>query len=392
MNTPPRPPTTINAISYPIEFQKVLLEKSQSFVGRDFVFTAINNFVQHHNRGYFTIVGTPGSGKSAILAKYVTVNAGVVYYNAQVVVNNCAEEFLFNVCTQIIEIFRQLKILASTAQIPQTLTVETLRTMSLNALLQIASNQLEPHQRLIIAIDALDSVNRNSQPPGSNIFYLPRYLPERVYFLLTRRPFIKEKSGLLIETPSEILNLNDYIQENWEDIHSYIQQNLALKPSPLAERTTVSELLSQDIDKDRLSKSIASLTNASENNFMYISHILPTIGNDYYPNISNYVSTLSSTYEFPKPLNDYYQNLWNKVKFDNISNLALDILHILVRQTPNQENFSVENIAQTIHVDEFDIENVIENLVELLEFRKINGVSYFKLFHSSFCNWLRHKI
>ncbi|MDZ8096978.1 MAG: hypothetical protein RM049_02615 [Nostoc sp. DedQUE04] len=80
MNTSPRPPTPINSPSYPTEFQQVILKKSQNFVGRAFVFTAIYNFIQSHDRGYFTIIGAPSSGKSAILAKYVTENPQVLYW------------------------------------------------------------------------------------------------------------------------------------------------------------------------------------------------------------------------------------------------------------------------------------------------------------------------
>jgi len=69
----------------------------------------------------------------------------------------------------------------------------------LSLLLQKISDSLEPNQRLIIAIDALDAIAPNSQAPSSNLFYLPRYLPHQVYFLLTRRPFVRERSRLLIE-------------------------------------------------------------------------------------------------------------------------------------------------------------------------------------------------
>jgi len=59
----------------------------------------------------------------------------------------------------------------------------------------------------------------------------PRYLLERVYFLLTRRPFFSEKSGLLIETPTQILDLEAYPEENREDVHTYIQQYISATPS-----------------------------------------------------------------------------------------------------------------------------------------------------------------
>ena len=89
------------------EFQQVISEKNDNFVGRSFVFTAINEFLHRQNRGYFTIVGEPGSGKSAILARYVRENPQVVYYNAQLEGKNRVEEFLKCVYTQLVEWFAQ---------------------------------------------------------------------------------------------------------------------------------------------------------------------------------------------------------------------------------------------------------------------------------------------
>ncbi len=73
--------TVKNTRGHPREFEAIITEKSRNFVGREFVFSAINNFLQEYDRGYFTIIGEPGIGKSAILAKYVKENSGVVYYN-----------------------------------------------------------------------------------------------------------------------------------------------------------------------------------------------------------------------------------------------------------------------------------------------------------------------
>ncbi|NET05810.1 MAG: AAA family ATPase [Symploca sp. SIO2B6] len=207
MNTPPQ----LNS-----QFRKIILEKSQNFTNCEFIFTTINNFLHNHNRGYFTIIGSPGSGKSAILAKYVLDNPDVIYYNAQVEGKNTAEEFLKYICTQIVETLH----VTSLQEIPDNATTGS---WFFSLLLQKISDHLKPAQSLIIAIDALDAINPNNQPPGTNLFYLPRYLPDGVYFILTRRPFKKEQSGLLIEAPSQILDLSEYELKNWDDEQAFSQ-------------------------------------------------------------------------------------------------------------------------------------------------------------------------
>jgi hypothetical protein len=71
MNTTPRSPTPINTTSYSSEKQQLIWGKSENFVGCEFVFAAINEFLHRCAHGYFTLIGVLGSGKSAILGKYV---------------------------------------------------------------------------------------------------------------------------------------------------------------------------------------------------------------------------------------------------------------------------------------------------------------------------------
>ena len=39
-----------------------------------------------------------------------------------------------------------------------------------------------------------------------------------------RRPYVRKRSGLLIEVPSQILDLAEYPQQNQEDIYAYIRR------------------------------------------------------------------------------------------------------------------------------------------------------------------------
>ncbi|MEI2582924.1 ATP-binding protein [Scytonema sp. PRP1] len=376
MNTPPSQ-TPINSASYPTQFQQVILEKSQNFIDRPFIFTAISDFLHRHKRGYFTIVGVPGSGKSAILGKYVTQNSNVVYYNAQVEGKNRTSEFLTTVCTNLVETLYVTSLQDETSlhPIPDNATEGS---WFLSLLLQKISDRLEPHQRLIIAIDALDAIDRTVQPPGTNLFYLPRYLPDGVYFILTRRPFKREKSGLLIEVPSQVLDLSEYPEQNREDVQAYIRQYLTPSPSRQAERGVESG----DSSHIREEELIARLTTESENNFMYLHHILNAIAEGFY----------SEPYQFdriPPGLVAYYQQHWQKIKGEGLSDVALKVLGVLT--SGETAGMSAKAITQIIDEDEYDVAEILEHWLEFLQ-QGVGKETTYSLYHSHFRVWLGKKI
>ncbi|MDZ8055726.1 MAG: ATP-binding protein [Aulosira sp. ZfuVER01] len=362
MNSPPKPPTKINSRGHPKKFEEIITEKSHNFIGREFVFTAIHEFIHRYRRGYFTIVGAPGSGKSAILAKYATDNPDVVYYSVELEGKNHAEEFISNICTQLVEIFNV-----------ETLPVETFHVTFLHQLIQQISDELEPEQKLIITIDGLDRIDRKSQSPGTNLFYLPRYLPDGVYFLLTRRPFLREKSGLLIETPSQNLALEDYSAENRQDIQTYIQQYLT-------HEDIKSWLSNRQIGEQDFCTSIAA---KSENNFMYVSQVLAAMAEGFDP------QALDDN-QVPPGLDAYYQQHWQKMMTANQDeDFSQAVLNVLVEQ---QQPMSVEAIAEIINADEFDVEEVLENWFEFFHQEEMGEEKYYSFYHSSFRKWLANNI
>ena len=174
--------------------------------------TVLNNFLHNYNHGYFTLVGFPGSGKTTILTQYAQSFPSLIYCNLKLTKKNTAQEFLPHLCHQLSQKFPFL------SPIPQPITEGS---WLLSQLLKKISNQLPASQKLIIAIDSLDAINPHSQPPGTNLLYLPRYLPQGIYFILARRPFKQDQSGLLIEAPSEILDLSQYEVKNWENEANY---------------------------------------------------------------------------------------------------------------------------------------------------------------------------
>jgi hypothetical protein len=425
MNTTPRSPIVTNTRGHPPEFQQIITEKSENFVGREFVFAAINEFLHKCDRGYFTLIGAPGSGKTAILAKYVTENPHVIYYSAQVEGKNRADQFLLNICTQLINYCPDV----GAEYIVPLPNNATEGSWFLSLLLQKISDFLEPKQRLIIAIDALDAIAPNSQAASSNLFYLPRYLPHKVYFLLTRRPFVRERSRLLIEAPSQILDLGDYRQQNRDDVQAYIQQ--CLTPlTPLAKggtrteeslakgKTEIQESLAKgetgEESSDRISPPLTRgaggvdnsrlfthnlseqefcdrLTAQTENNFMYLSQILAAITQGFY-------SQALKLDRLPPKLEAYYQSHWQHMAGKKLSSVEVGVLRCLVTLQPSLDSplkkggISAQLIAEIIDEDEYDVEAVLENWIEFLQQEQIDGETRYSLYHSSFRDWLGQQL
>ncbi|MEW6491160.1 MAG: ATP-binding protein [Cyanobacteriota bacterium] len=393
MNSTPRLPSVTNTRGHPPKFQQLIREKSENFVDRPFIFTTIHDFLHKYDRGYFTLIGAPGSGKSAILAKYVTEHPHVIYYNAQIEGKNRADEFLVTICNQLIDYLRVTTKDFSDTSLPDNATEGS---WFLSLLLQKISDNLEPHQRLIIAIDALDAIAPNSQPASSNLFYLPRYLPAKVYFLLTRRPFVRERSRLLIEAPSQVLNLEDYPQQNRDDVQAYIQQWLrepgvrSQESGETEQNSSISPPLKRGVGgdlKELKERLIQQLTAQSENNFMYLSQILPAIAQDF-------SSKSFPINQLPSGLEAYYQSHLQRMTGESLSSVELGVLRCLATPQPSinpllkQQEISAEFIAETIDEDEYEVEAVLENWIEFLQQQQIEGETYYRLYHSSFRHWL----
>ena len=84
------------------QFKSLIEDKTKWFVGRTYVFDTIQAFVSNNPKGYFTIIGDPGQGKSAILAKYVQNTGCVAHFNVQLQGINRADQFLESVCRQLV--------------------------------------------------------------------------------------------------------------------------------------------------------------------------------------------------------------------------------------------------------------------------------------------------
>ncbi|MHC5763932.1 AAA family ATPase, partial [Nostoc sp.] len=192
-------------------FQSLIQDKTEDFVGRKYAFNAIQAFIEAHSKGYFTIIGDPGMGKSAILAKYVQDTGCIAHFNMQLQGLNRADQFLESVCKQLVKLY----------QLPyDPLPSNATRDGEFLGQLLDEVAQKRNGKPVVIAVDALDEVDSASYR-DANILYLPPYLPDGVYFIMTRRRGVEVP--LTIYTPQEVLSLLDYEVDSQRDVRVYIQ-------------------------------------------------------------------------------------------------------------------------------------------------------------------------
>ncbi|MGB2774558.1 MAG: ATP-binding protein, partial [Anaerolineae bacterium] len=135
-----------------ITFTTLIEEKSQGFVGRRFVFDALDQFMERTPAGYFIVKGEAGIGKSALMAHLVQAGQYVHHFVVSTQGINRADQFLENICAQLIARYKLDR--------PAWLPPEASRDSAfLSALLQEVSEGLAAGEQVLILVDALDEVD-----------------------------------------------------------------------------------------------------------------------------------------------------------------------------------------------------------------------------------------
>ncbi len=73
----------------------------EGFIGRDHAFAAIDRFTATQPKGYFTVIGDPGAGKSSILTELVRRSGCIAHFNSRASAITTVRQFEENVCRQL---------------------------------------------------------------------------------------------------------------------------------------------------------------------------------------------------------------------------------------------------------------------------------------------------
>ena len=238
-------------------------EKTAGFVGRRFVFAAIDKFVDQAPRGYFFVRGDPGMGKTALMAELVKRHGYVHHFNILTRRISSPSAFLRNVCARLIAEHR-----LDYGYLPPE---AGLNSGFLMALLGAISRRPGAPRKTILLVDALDEAER-PLPGGGNTLHLPESLPPGVYIVATTRHEGEANLPLRIDCEQETLFLAPGDAANLADVEAFVANHLE---DPGIRRYIAAQGLAD-------ASFVNWMVRKSEGNFMYLQYVLPAVARGDY--------------------------------------------------------------------------------------------------------------
>lgn len=348
-----------------LDFELLVEDRTANFVGRDFIFEAIDAKLADDGfrSGYILIRGEPGIGKTALLSQLVKTRGYVHHFNIALQNIRSTRTFLTNVCAQLIVRYQ----LDHTVLPPEA----TDNSAYLGRLLReaVAKTLGEP---VIVLVDALDEAEDTDLAPEANRLYLPEKLPEGVFFILTSREQIDYR---LVVDRREDLYLRDDDPQNLADVRAYVRRFVSAHPE-MEER-----IAAWEVDRDRF---VELITGNSEGNFMYLVHVLEDIRSK---TLSK--ETIDRIEDLPTGLRAYYERHWltmrtkERQRFETIYEPVLRLLATV------REPVSVAAVEEWTKLDPARVRDVIREWRPFLnEHPGTNGEKLYRVYHASFQEFL----
>ena len=347
-----------------ISFLALIESKTRDFVGRRFVFDAIDDFIRRNDSGYLVISGEPGIGKTALMAQLVKTRGYPHHFNVSQDNIRSTEQFLESACAQLIARYQ-----LPYKQFPEGVSRDN---SFLGKLLQEAA--AAPERRpVVLLVDALDEAERDRLATRNNLLYLPSSLPKGVYLIVTTRPLSDLR--LSVDPPPQHLFLQPDSSGNLADIRAYIKTFLQHEPA-----------LQRRIKRWEISPAtfINKLVRKSEGNFIFLRFVLPAIAAGKFKH--------GTVEDLPQGLQNYYQDHWRQIQASVGAEFSTIYAPVVCVLAVALEPVSVQQVAQWTKLPPAKVLSAVRIWREFLEEHQSGPETRYRLYHTSFKDFLERQV
>lgn len=368
-----------------LPFHAKLERWTTGFVGRKFVFEAIDGLLKAEDFpcGYIIILGEPGIGKTALMADFVRRKRCVHHFNIAVEGSRGHRgipEFCGSVCAQLIALYglSYAEVSANADRTGEAGSKFLEESNTLKRLLDDVSSR-DVFRPVVIAVDALDEAEDANLSPNSNRLCLPDSLPAGVFIVVSMR----KKHGLRLNVKdSRVIDLDaeEYTNNNKEDASEYVGQFLKTHAEKMRETFAQWKVKPKEFSE--------ILVRKSENNFMYLVHVLEAIRHARLDRDS-----LNDIEKLPNGLLDYYERHWRMM--DQQLPVEFQALYkpVVCTLGAAKEAVSSRRLASYCGISESDVIKVLSEWREFFnEQPSSQGEVLYRLYHLSFLEFLMQKV
>ena len=349
----------------PLEFDADILSHVQRFVGRAWVFEAIQRWLEQDppKQRVFWICGGPGVGKttlSAVLSsQYLEVAALHLckFGHAQ---KSDPRRVVSSVAYQLSTQLPEYEALLSTMDI-ERLAQDDARTMFDNLLVQPLAKLSEPDRPVIILIDALDEASGDGRNALASFLATEfERTPQWLRLIVTSRPE-KAVTGPLQSLDAFILDTE--IEANRADIRSYLQRELA-------------PLLRGRSDGDRV---VEEILDRSEGVFLYAERVCHDL-------LLGCLS-LDRLDEFPQGLGGVFWQYFER-QFPDLQRYRTEIRPVLRAILAAREPLPLDLLQRLFHWEDEQMRDVTRSLGSLFPVSLSGEQETIAPHHKSLVDWL----
>lgn len=362
-------PLPLSRLMYVEKYRTLVEERTRQFVGRDFIFQAIDQHLQDEEfpSGYILIRGEPGIGKTSLVAQLVMTRGFVHHFNIATQNIRSVRNFLYDICAQIIVRYQ-----LEHDRVPEEAANDS---AFLSQLLAEATSKSETRP-VVILVDALDEAEQLGLGPQANHLYLPQTLPDGVYFILTSREQVNYR--LVVDRRQDIY-LRDDDPQNLADISRYITGFVQEHQEVMQAR-----IRQWGLDQRNFVDQIAE---KSQGNFMYLVHVLQDIRAARLTK-----ENLDNLADLPVGLQEYYSRHWEVMRAadpDRFERLYEPVVCVLAAV---REPVSVDKVLGWTKLNRSQVKGVIAEWRQFLNEEKVQGELLYRVYHTSFQDFLQEEV